>query len=261
MSDNRLRAINQMTTGEAAVVYMRLGLPVLPCWADEKVPATQHGVKDARCTLRDMEKYLDVKRRFERRGFNVAIATGSPVSVLDVDVKNGAPGMESLRRIRAMRLVEGAVAQVLTPSGGVHLYFPSSQERNGALPRAGLDHRGDGGYVVAPPSIVGGRCYAWQFSRNLAEGAPMEWEQIRRVVRGQRRPRKSYVASPYGTQSLRRWLSRQPEGNRNNGLYWAARRAIEMGEDPRELAEVANQIGLGWAEIDATLASALGASR
>ena len=52
--------------------------------------------------------------------------------------------------------------------------------------------------------------------------------------------------------------SRQPEGNRNAGLYWAANRALEAdpGADLSPLADAARQAGLGDQEVNRTLDSA-----
>jgi hypothetical protein len=52
-------------------------------------------------------------------------------------------------------------------------------------------------------------------------------------------------------------VARLPEGNRNDGLFWAANRALEAGlTDLGELAEAARGAGLEEREIARTLASA-----
>ena len=45
---------------------------------------------------------------------------------------------------------------------------------------------------------------------------------------------------------LARWVARQPEGNRNAGLFWAANRALEADRaaDLSPLADAARQAGL-----------------
>jgi hypothetical protein len=51
---------------------------------------------------------------------------------------------------------------VYTPRGGRHLYVAPSGDGNAANFRPGLDYRGAGGYVVAPPSIgPNGKRYDW----------------------------------------------------------------------------------------------------
>lgn len=92
---------------------------------------------------------------------NVGVATGSAsrLVVLDLDVKHGADGVAQLAGFMeanglSMPLpVVGAV----TPSGGWHqwLRVPDGAvvpERPGILP--GVDVKGDGGYVVACPSML-----------------------------------------------------------------------------------------------------------
>jgi hypothetical protein len=49
----------------------------------------------------------------------------------------------------------------MTPNG-VHLYFLPTGLGNRARFRPGLDWRGAGGYVIAPPSVgVDGTVYRW----------------------------------------------------------------------------------------------------
>jgi RecB family exonuclease len=62
---------------------------------------------------------------------------------------------------------------------------------------------------------------------------------------------------PTDTHRLAEWVARQHEGNRNDGLYWAANRALEAGlTDLGELADAARRTGLEEREIARTLASA-----
>jgi hypothetical protein len=58
-------------------------------------------------------------------------------------------------------------------------------------------------------------------------------------------------------------VERLAEGNRNNGLFWAACRAIEDGNERGlgQLAAAAARTGLGRQEIDRTIASALRAGQ
>jgi hypothetical protein len=52
-------------------------------------------------------------------------------------------------------------------------------------------------------------------------------------------------------------MARQHEGNRNDGLFWAANRALDAGvTDLSELAEAARKTGLDEREITRTLSSA-----
>ena len=92
---------------------------------------------------------------------NIAMPTGhqSGLVAVDVDVKNGVDGYESLSSIEAMFGVQGT-RRIETPSGGVHLIYRCTQKvksRVGILD--GIDIRGDGGYIVAEGSVIGGSAY------------------------------------------------------------------------------------------------------
>src|SRR6202035_3642600 len=93
--------------------------------------------------------------------WNLAIATGAPgPDVLDVDEHGPAGnGYTALGRLHRAGLLDGAASYVRTPSGGLHAYFRGSDQRNGHLPAHHLDFRSCGGYIVAPPSVVGARPY------------------------------------------------------------------------------------------------------
>lgn len=116
------------------------------CSSSAKHPLTSHGCLNA--TLR--VDWIDEWWR-EWPWANVAIATGDgQLVVLDVDPRHG--GDESLAELEREhgRL---ATYRVRTGAGGLHLYFRVDsplRSRAGVLP--GLDIRGEGGYVVAPPS-------------------------------------------------------------------------------------------------------------
>jgi hypothetical protein len=79
--------------------------------------------------------------------------------VLDID---GDEGQDSLHDLEDRHDVLPDTKSVTTPSGGQHLWFkhPGVEIRNTAgFPGPALDIRGDGGYVLVPPSVVGERSY------------------------------------------------------------------------------------------------------
>ena len=91
----------------------------------------------------------------------MAIATGFPgPDVLDVDQRGPAgDGFTALIKLRDAKLLDGAAAWVRTPSGGMHAYFTGTHQHCGHLPDCHLDFLAAGGYVLAPPSVVGGKPY------------------------------------------------------------------------------------------------------
>jgi hypothetical protein len=94
---------------------------------------------------------------------NIGIATGGGLLVLDVDPARG--GDDSLA---ALKQAHGGfdTPRNLTGGGGAHYLFRvEGPVKNATDMRPGLDIRGDGGFIVAPPSLhVTGRRYAWDVS-------------------------------------------------------------------------------------------------
>lgn|ERR1700722_8542477 len=104
---------------------------------------------------------------------NIAIATGRGLLVLDEDPRHGSD--ESIQQLQETHGVLPATLTARTPSGGRHRYFRVSSDRK--VPNStsklgsGLDVRGDGGYVAAPPSNLVANDkqtagnYTWRTSR------------------------------------------------------------------------------------------------
>ena len=92
---------------------------------------------------------------------NVAIATGRGLLVVDVDYRHG--GAESLREMRKAGKVPEDPPIVETPGPGCHLYLSVTKDlKNLVDVMPGVDLRGAGGYVIAPPSIhPNGLEYQW----------------------------------------------------------------------------------------------------
>jgi hypothetical protein len=236
----------------AALRYAAAAWPVFPCVPGEKVPATRHGFLDA---TTDPDKITWWWSCNPAR--NVAIATGAPgPDVLDVDVHKDGHGFAAFNRLRRDGFLDGAAAYIRTPSGGLHAYFAGSQQGNGRLPRHHLDFRSHGGYVVAPPSAVNGRQYEL-IKRADGQGG-LDWAAVAQLLE----PEPPHRPQPSGARAtdahrLAEWLARQHEGNRNDGLFWAANRALEAGlTDLDQLADAARHAGLDDREIARTLASA-----
>jgi hypothetical protein len=144
-SDGQLSPI-----GQAAVRMAQKGFMVFPCKPQDKAPATRNGLLDAK---RDVSV---IEAAWRQHPFlNLAVRTGveSGIVVLDLD---GDDGWDSLHALEDQHGELPTTASVTTPRGGQHFYFqhPGVEIRNSAgLLGAGLDVRGDGGYVLAPPSV------------------------------------------------------------------------------------------------------------
>jgi len=148
-----------------AMRYAEWGYPVFPVRWRGKIPATTHGCLDA--TVKP-----DAVRHFwNGHRLNIGVATTDCV-VIDVDrpLADDA-GHEWLRKHRA-ELERSAGAISLTPRGGRHYWYAQPRDRriqNSASKLApGIDVRGTGGYVVAPPSTGTSGVYTWIEDRSLS---------------------------------------------------------------------------------------------
>jgi hypothetical protein len=158
---------------EAALEYAGRGLPVFPC--NGKRPYTEHGFHDAST---DTATVLEWWQRF--RSANIGIPTGaaSGIDVLDVDVQHG--GGNTLAALEREHGKLPATVEVLTPGGGRHYWYRHGSRdlrSTAAVLGAGLDTRGEGGYVVVPPSVgENGRAYRFTRGREKIEPTePPDW--------------------------------------------------------------------------------------
>lgn len=164
--------------------YLALGWAILPCFeisdsgvcacgdaqcrSPGKHPRVRSGVKDATTNP------LLVAEWFSRwPKANLAVATGSisGLFVVDIDPKND--GDEAFRELEREHGPLPRAIACITGSLGEHIYFqhPGGTVRNSPLGR-GLDIRGDGGYVVVPPSLhVSGRSYSWNVDAEPSSGS------------------------------------------------------------------------------------------
>lgn len=279
-----------MTALECALDYASVGWHVFPlhhptpkgcscgkeCVSPFKHPRTRNGLYDA---TTDPETI----RRWWTRGpeSNIGIVAGerSGLVILDID---GAEGLDNWDDLMADGREEIARSFVVTtPGGGVHVYMrhPGRSVPNSAGTLAPcIDVRGDGGYVVAPPSCHGnGRSWRqWvEPGDGWAEGtaqltAMPEWispppvvEPVRRSLTLRRAGGSNYARTALDAECGRVALA--PVGQRNDTLNRAAFNLgtlIGADEIPQEavidqLLEAARRSGLGEAEAEATIASGI----
>jgi hypothetical protein len=117
--------------------------------------------------------------------YNVAIATGDTSGIFVVDI-DGMDAELELRKLEAEHGQMPVTVEALTARGR-HLYFkmPDVPVRNSAGKiAAGVDTRGVGGYVLAPPSIhPSGRAYAWSVDSASSIADAPDW-LLARIAKG-----------------------------------------------------------------------------
>lgn len=159
----------------AALGYAAAGWAVFPCQPRAKTPITRNGFKDASHAAVQVRAWWT-----KDPTANVGIATGTPSGffVVDIDVSDGKPGRESLATLEREHGPLPTTQRARTGSGGEHLLFSMPdglrmRSTTGAL-GTGIDTRGNGGYVVAAPSVhPSGKVYEWLNEAPIA--APPAW--------------------------------------------------------------------------------------
>lgn len=255
---------NETTLADAALRYANLGIPVFPCVPGGKQPLTSNGFHDATSSTGTVHNWWQ-----RNPDANIGLPSGAVtgVVVVDVDVHAEASGFEAFERARSDGLADGWGWFVRTPSGGLHAYYPAAdgEQRSWQAPRARVDFRGDGGYVIAPPSqiTIGGERTAYVVIAT-ATSSPhsIDSVKLRQFLDPQRRlpPRIDSPTIGARPDKLAVWVASRPEGGRNAGLFWAACRMIEQGHDVHETAAVlgdaARTAGLEDREVESTIQSA-----
>ncbi|MEU8814880.1 bifunctional DNA primase/polymerase [Actinoplanes sp. NPDC048796] len=266
----------------AALAYARHGIPVLPvhtagpdgcscdrgirCERPGKHPHLRHGLTEATTDPRLIDLWW---HRWPEA--NVGLRTGVVMDVADVDSEQGWHG---LCHVLGGSLPAGPL--VRTGSGGWHFWFHPTGFGNRVHLLPGLDWRGSGGYVVAPPSRhVSGGDYRWVHrpGHDLPSGPPA----LRELIEGPSppdRPPRGPIAHPgrYARAALTAEtdrVARAPIGARNDTLNRAAfalgrfvgAGLLDAAEVTRELETAARFAGLGRAETRATIRSGMTAGR
>lgn len=172
-------------TLEWALKYARHGWRVFPLVPDGKTPLARlapHGVNDATTDAATIRKWFAAEPTA-----NLGIACGvgdcGPY-VVDVDAPNGGHKNDGADSLAAAGIDLPPTLTATTPNGGRHFYYGlvtpprADQLRNCANVNglAGVDIRTAGGYVVAPPSSIGGKAY--QFENWKERGALAEFPAV-----------------------------------------------------------------------------------
>jgi hypothetical protein len=172
---------------------------------------------------------------------NLAVVTGiqSGLVVLDVDAAHG--GVENLAALEDRHGELPATLEAITGGGGRHLYFghPGGFVPNRVAIEPGLDLRGDGGYVVVPPSVhPSGRPYAWRAGHGPNEVQPAELPGLLLgLISGTGEARGHSL--DYWCRLVREGVA---EGARNNTIASLTGHLLWNGVDP----DVVTELMLCW---------------
>jgi hypothetical protein len=217
---------------------------------------------------------------------NVALRCGLAFDVLDVDAHHG--GFDTLAELVGgddVLVACGPCAR--TPNGGAHFYYLPTGYPNRVGIAPGLDWRGDGGYVAAPPSVTRDGTYTWHVERGetfdyrrplvpepgwlrrlldppvapIARNAVPQDPPVRQSGNGGGTRSPAYARAALEREA--RTVAAAPAGQRNATLSqstYSLARFVQSGElDTADVVDVMNaaalDAGLGGREIRATINS------
>lgn len=157
-------------TLDAARIYLQHGLSIIPLAPLSKIPIEGFDVMEYRSRLATEEEIQGWWGNDPN--MNIGIVTGnlSGIVVIDLDKYDEKYSEEITKEYFGENL---ECPRVESPNGGQHLYFKNPEDANltiGARKLPGIDLRGEGGYIVAPPSMgTNGKKYRWSkhFTRKI----------------------------------------------------------------------------------------------
>ncbi len=232
---------------EYALLYQKMGFSVIPLQADKRPYFEWKEYQQRLATAEELRSWFT-----KYPTANIGIVTGqvSGIVVLDVDVA----GLPVFRSLQALRTIEFNTPTVSTGGGGYHLYFSHPGVEVGNFQARedlkGVDFRGDGGYVVAPPSVhVSGQTYEWVRQYEIDTCPLQSLPEL-------------FLASPeYEKAPLVTLYGGKAEGGRNQALARLAGSWVADGLSMAECLELAqiwnvkNNPPLGEKEVETTVKS------
>ncbi|NYJ18529.1 bifunctional DNA primase/polymerase [Glaciibacter psychrotolerans] len=254
-----------MPARDAALTFARSGIQIFPCEVGGKRPLTHAGFHDASS---DFDQVSGWWARWPRANLGMPTGNVSGIDVVDIDVADVDSGLVAFERATAAGVLIDGFARVRTPSGGLHVYYSAIADRPQRCWQAAVAHidfRGDGGYVVIPPSVldVGGTRLAYRLVSLSSPGArPVDAVALRQFIDpGRLQVASRRTASALSEPSrLEHWVGNLQEGERNSGLFWAACRLIDAGFAAADIEDTlgpaAVRAGLTEREISTTIRSA-----
>jgi len=167
-----------MSVLQTALAYANKQVRVIPIKQGEKRPPMQGWQNAATSDPTTIRTWFE--GQFKDCG--LGIATGEfrdrYLIVIDIDDRQQFSGSETLADLEQLHGKLPDTVEVITGSGGRHIYFltdePIRNEASGTL-GIGIDIRGIGGQVLAPPTKhPNGKTYEWVEGRSIADRKPAD---------------------------------------------------------------------------------------
>lgn len=252
-----------------ALNYHAFGWSVFPLLPRTKIPAIPSWKKyqEKRATRAEIESWWGAMPTA-----NIALVTGLVSGIFVVDFDDMA---EADKYTNAAGYCPTLCART---ASGLHVYYryPSFSQRNRVKALTGADVRGDGGFVVLPPSIhPSGKVYEWR--RNPIQTAPAYLLDLLRPKPLPARPslpptrNAGYWARIAMDRELDTLAATMPGSKGSSGRNDQLNRSafnlgqlvgdglLDRGEVEAALRSTALSVGLGDGEVERTIQSGVNA--
>jgi putative DNA primase/helicase len=172
---------------DGALSYARYGIAVFPC-DDDKAPRVKGGFHAATTDPKQIRQWWT---QWPTAMIGLPTGLKSGIAVLDIDHKP-EKGKDGFKVLPGWETMSSVIAR--TTSGGAHLYFRAHEEIRSTTDTLGhgIDTRGEGGYVIAPPS----RGYVWEKGGPHLFSSLPEWPHHMRLPARAPTPNAEAEADP-----------------------------------------------------------------
>ena len=237
-----------------AILYSKMNIKTFPVKKQGKSPLCQNGFKSATTELSVLQTW---NKQFP--DCNIGIPTGAinNIFVVDIDGEIGAKSLATLEekygKLNAPTVLTGK---------GKHLYFkmPEHIEIKSSVSKIAdhIDIRGNGGYVVAPPSVhENGKRYQW-INFDFSQGFPQAPEWLLELISN---PEQNQTK----IDTLLEEIANAPEGTRNDTLLrnsikinnLTKKEFLDMDYTKKDIINAAVESGLPKTEAERTVNNAL----
>lgn len=225
---------------EAARDYVERGLAIIPLGVGKKEPVTKNGLNDWTDNPGQIDVWWGQGEHAGKRGnprYNIGMACGQVSGgIIAIDLDCHSDEANGLDYLRDWEVEHGKLPETwtqITGSGGKQLFYRAGQDiRNSANGEIGVDVRGNGGYVVLPPSLHPcGDCYEWSISpddMDVADADDKVYDFIRAVSKTKKRSD--------GWNSEKAGIPSEITENRNETLFSLGRSFLSRGSGHDEVA-------------------------
>lgn len=250
---------------EAAHDYVERGLAIIPLGVGKKEPVTKSGLNDWTDNPGQIDVWWGQGEHAGKRGnprYNIGMACGQVSGgIIAIDLDCHSDEANGLDYLRDWEVEHGKLPETwtqITGSGGKQLFYRAGQDiRNSANGDIGVDVRGNGGYVVLPPSLHPcGDCYEWSISpddMDVADADDKVYDFIRSVQKQKR-------ADGWNTEKT--GIPSEITANRNDTLFSLGRSFLSRGSTHEEVATLIRSLNatickppLSTAEVEKLIGS------